>query len=912
MKITYLKLENFIGIKYGMDRYEVEIDFTKGRNIITLFAGANGGGKTTILSSLSPYSGTMDDRNAIILPDKDGYKEIHYKKDNDEYIIKHHYLNKRKSKQIKSYISKNGEELNENGTVKSFEEIVEKELDVTPSFFILSRIGSNVKNFIGLKPAERKNYMSKFLPDVSVYLEAYKKVNNTYLNTSKKIKSVTAEIDKLDNEESLLSQQDNLNKNLKKVKNVLQTLMADINKNKGILSTLDIDSIEDQYDTAEQKLNKIEKNFKATLAIFNNNLDYSDLDEETTIDQEGLDEELNKLLTKVSKDLASTEGKLTESSTLLTTTKKDIEEIKSEIQKLKSDLESYKLDKDLDEFIDMEEEYKNKLKFINKKMSNYDDKYKLDIEDEDVNVLSNFVKHLQTLTIFNNYHMNDMNIFIENYTKNKCANYNENVVTKLANNINKLEDNIKKINEEIIFLQSKLSLKEVLDTRPSNCKIDTCGFISEALKYSSAEEEIDKRIELLEKEQDKLDKENNKLNEVKIIIDINNNFKSAYNLLINFSEYDKLVKLFPNIFGNEEEFISFITMDKNFMIDEFQKAIDYSHLFMDKEQTNELLKEVKYNIEILKSKDKLIKKTQDDIKKKTDSYNSKKNSLQKLIDDVSKYTEKRDNLKEEQDIYSEMIKCIETYNKLKLLEEKFTTIKEKVSGDKQTIEKINKENETNLSNYHEQDELREDLQKQLDDVNYKLKRLQEFKNDLSKLNETYNNIDIIRKALSPTKGIPLLFVDVYLKKTKNIANRLLDIAYNGRFYIEDFELTDSDFFIKIVKDGNMRIQDVTLTSQGEMSLISLAFSFAMIEQSKKKYNVILLDEIDKELDSSNRRAFVDIIEKQLNDMGVEQCFIISHNQEFDTSNLDLLLFNDHEVDKDNDDYMNGKTIIFEA
>jgi len=110
----------------------------------------------------------------------------------------------------------------------------------------------------------------------------------------------------------------------------------------------------------------------------------------------------------------------------------------------------------------------------------------------------------------------------------------------------------------------------------------------------------------------------------------------------------------------------------------------------------------------------------------------------------------------------------------------------------------------------------------------------------------------------------------------------------------------------------MRIQDVTLTSQGEMALISLAFSFAIIEQNKKKYNVILIDEMDKELDSENRRAYVDILEKQLQDMNVEQCFVISHNQEFDTSNLDLILFEGNDVDKYNSNYMNGKHIFYEA
>jgi DNA repair exonuclease SbcCD ATPase subunit len=199
----------------------------------------------------------------------------------------------------------------------------------------------------------------------------------------------------------------------------------------------------------------------------------------------------------------------------------------------------------------------------------------------------------------------------------------------------------------------------------------------------------------------------------------------------------------------------------------------------------------------------------------------------------------------------------------------------------------------------------------LDELKYKIKRLQEFQDTLAATKERYRTVEYIRSALSPTTGIPLLFVQVYLQQTRDIANRLLDIAYHGRFYIEDFELTDTDFYIKIIKDHSMAIQDVTLTSQGEMSLISLAFNFALIEQSKKGYNVILLDEVDKELDSDNRRAFVDIIEQQLESMGIEQCCVISHNQEFDTSDLDLILLDGHTVDTQNAEYMRGKTVIYE-
>ena len=912
MKITYLKLENFIGIKYGMDRNILEIDFTKGDHRSTLFQAANGHGKTTILSTLHPYSGTMDDRTSIILPDKDGYKEIHFVNGDDEYIIKHHYLNKRKNKQIKSFISKNGEELNENGTVKSFEEIVERELDVTPSFFILSRIGSNVKNFIGLKPAERKNYMSKFLPDVSIYLDYYKKVNNNYNAVNKKIKSLTAEINKLDDEENLKAQETNLSKNLKLTTKNLESIMKKINENNGVLSTMNSEEISSQYDTAEEKLKKVKKNRNTTMEIFTDASENINPDDPYTLDTLNLSEIVEKDLKKVKKKLNEVEKSLTENITLLSTTNGNIESLKGEINKLNEELSSYQLDKDIDEFKDMKDEYGNKLKFNKKKMENYDDKYKLNMSDEDVNIILQFFNYIQESTIFNDY---DMSI-IDEFKRNSKYLTEDGMIDKVYKTeygkMENLRKNLDQREKTLIEYQSKLDLKEVLKKRPKECKIDSCSFIAEAVKYSDVDKSIERLEDQIKKLQEKEELMNELIDKYENMVTFRKDFVNTFNSLKNFANYNELIKLLPNNFENYENFLEFIKKDKNPMLETFHKAIEYATLFVDTQETEKLIKEVDYNIEILSSKDKLIKKTKKDLANKNDELSNKKKAKIEYSDNISKFTTDRDELTEKEENYNEILSCLETFDKLDLIEDKYQNLKNKVYEDMKTIKCLNGNNEELMKDYGEQSKVKDNLQEQLDDVKYKLKRLQEFKENLAEMNEKYNNIEIIRKALSPTKGIPLLFVETYLRKTRNIANRLLDVAYHGRFYIDDFELTDSDFFIKIVKDGNMLIQDVTLTSQGEMSLISLAFNFALIEQSKKKYDVILLDEIDKELDADNRRAFVDILEKQLEDMDVEQCFIISHNQEFDTSALDLILLGDHEVDIENEDYMKNKTIIFEG
>ena len=129
MKVTYLKLENVYGIMVGSNKNILEISFEKSKNKIVSIQGINGVGKSVLLSSISPFAfvTSVDDRSSIhyIIPKKDGYKEIHYRHEEDIFVIKHYYKASKDTHSVKSYISKNGEELNENGNVRSFESLVE-------------------------------------------------------------------------------------------------------------------------------------------------------------------------------------------------------------------------------------------------------------------------------------------------------------------------------------------------------------------------------------------------------------------------------------------------------------------------------------------------------------------------------------------------------------------------------------------------------------------------------------------------------------------------------------------------------------------------------------------------------------------------------------------------------------------
>ena len=914
MKINYIKLENFAGIYSGSGKYSIEIDFTKvkKRNIMNLLQGGNGSGKTTLLSCLHPFSGTMDERNDIIIPQKDGYKEIIFDKDGIKYKICHVYKNKVKNKSIKSYISKydkkNKEwvELNDNGTVGSFEQIVERELSVTPSFFVLDRIGSNVKNFVKYKPNERKNYLIKYLPDITAFVDKYKIVNDKSLVLNKRIKAVSNEIEKLDKEDNLLSEEKRLSNVQRKTKTTIKKTLERINKNEGILSTLDSDSIKEKYELSEEKINKSNSNIEKLITLFNSEetdreIDDSEFEQELIVSIKDMNEKENELKNKISVLKSNIERSLQE-----------IENNKSDLNSLNNELDSYFMEKDLDEFKDLKKEYSKKIKDLNNKLESFPDLYKLDLNDEEVNIMQQFINNLQENVIFS-YNLDLVYKCIDNFdTYYNTDTYKKNL-EKNTSMIKKIEDNIKKETTNLNLYLSKKDLSDILINRPAACKIDKCSFISEALTWKDVDLKITKSEKTIKELKEKLSSLKKENEEFESLNNFFYNFELCYKQVTNFHLKKYLFKLFPDYFDDIKKFTTFLTIDKNKIIDVLVKELEYSHLFMDKNNYYELLKEVNNNIKILESKETLINKTKKSIIKYEREIIKLETEVNQNKNTKEKYQEEINELENKIETKENLVEYIQLYSKAILINNKYTKLKESLEDNMNKITELTEQIEDAKSINEKNEEILDDIDTSLEDVKYKIKRLKEFKSELISLNETYKNTEIVKKALSPTKGIPLFFVGVYLQKTRDLANELLDVAFNGDFYIDEFELTENNFFIKIVKEGGIPLKDVTLASQGEMALISLAISIAMMEQAMDtnniQYNIPLLDECDKELDETRRRSFITIISKMLEKLNVEQSFIISHNKEFDSANVDLILFKEHNIDIDSKEFMEGKNII---
>ena len=245
-KITRLYLKNFIHIHAGMNKREIELDLSKNSKKINIFIGKMGSGKSSVLGHLQPFAtyGTLDIRNQedLIIPGEDGVKEIDYIHDGNVYTIQHKYTwNKNgQTHSTKSYIQLNGKELNENGNVGAFKEIIRTEFGIDQNFLRLLRLGPNVANLINMKSTERKSFIASLLKDTEIYMVLYKKLSEDYRNMNSALSVLSNKLVGLssDKENELRLEHEELEDTLHDLRVKIDNAKENIAKLQGINSAL--------------------------------------------------------------------------------------------------------------------------------------------------------------------------------------------------------------------------------------------------------------------------------------------------------------------------------------------------------------------------------------------------------------------------------------------------------------------------------------------------------------------------------------------------------------------------------------------------------------------------------------------------------------------------------------------------
>lgn len=865
MKITKLILENFANIYSAMNKKRIEIDFSKCQNNIIIFLGPNGSGKTSILSELHPFAtaGSMDVRSDInlILENHNGYKEIHIKDNDDIYVIKHHYLYKNKNKSIKSFFEYNGEELNENGNVSSFKTMVNLHLGLEPELMRLMRLGSNVNGLIDLKASNRKVYASKLFQDIDVYSSLYKKISDKYRMTRNLIKSVVDKIEKLKIYDiNVLEDENNVKKetlkkyqiNKDKLIGEINILQSSINKIYDESNLRNKDKLLEEYNDLEDEIKKIKKQIK----------DY-DLPIVISGPIKNIVEEYTNLKHKYSSEINVQKVKLEYNFSILDSLIKDNLELEEQINSNSSN-------ERINELCDLLDSLKDNLASYN------GIKESKESREDYLQLLSTFQSLECMVGNLESFSRKAIEEVIQLLLKGMS-------VEQVANN------NRKNIQKEIDDYKIKLaSSKQENIFMPmvvyQLCDEDECPYRYFYDKFiNSSKCDVGKIMQ--------------KIESLEIADEVFESYPHIKRNLMSISKFMKAnSKHFNLIQGyNFEYVLNRIVMrkplyDEDIITNKISELEDYEEYMKTKKHMEDIEKELKILSTVKIDVKKLNSKIFNNNKKKVDIENEI-NNINNYIKSCEKKVDLYSQLIDGVNFVSNMIEIIKEKEKEKnnIMEEYNHLIK--LSNDVKELETKRDKKENLLNGLNLQIN---DLNKQIEENNYKLRDFANYTEEKNKLESEYDDIDVIRTALSPNTGLPVLYLQIYLNRCIMTINQMLNMAYDD-LEISNFVINEKEFRIPYVKKG-IEVADITYASQGERSFLSLALSLALIIQTFDKYNIMLLDEVDATLDTNNRRHFISVLERLIDITGSEQIFLITHNNMFDNYPVDVIMTDDVNID----------------
>ena len=875
MKLLSIRLENYIGIYNGRGDNILEVDLSQSTSNIVIIRGSNGSGKSTLLKALSPL---QDDNNAII-PGLEGKKTLRYLYNNEVYEILYvHPVKTDGSRgQVKMQVYKgiNRVELNPTWNVTSGKDIIFDLFNLDANFLTLSQLSSEDRGLADKKPAERKKFVNSIINGIEVYNNMYKvitkkystfknlistisskinqignieELNSRYNNITRQVEDVSRERDravieasKIDAEIGILTRDNNLEEFYKineEIRENLDYIRASksqvINLSKGELSSEDLNELKDIIDRSLRTFDKDISKWKSEEAVANAKIENISKEKEDTF---------KSLQTKITKRGTLLDGGFSDSDlTLYKDTKAKIAELENDINGLNSSI------KNLSEA----EALVNAMEMI-------------------VPVLDSLYNGLDATTKKEKYD------FVKTTLDNDGKYVDQTI--ELTRTYNEVSRTVTELESEVLAYEILFDKAKSLALRPKDCKIDDCSFVKEAIEASSKHPE--KRINDINKEID----ESNKL------------LKSLEKDIESYKELYDFNKRFTNLHGMVLSFRKLLEKSPvDYIIDPYQLLASLDHmekLMIDFNQIRGI-----FNIITTKSNYEEIIES---LKEPAAKYEANKALIDELDSDIASLKDKLSTIslqltteKESIDetankIYIVEFK-IEVYTKCKSLVDECIGLEERNNELQSQINSLSdiafkvKDLETRMDEAKSRaDRLNNDLNAILserDKIASNKTLLEDYIRDLDLYNKNFSILETIRYYLSPTTGIQTVFMRTYMGNIILKANELLSLIFNGQFIIQPFVINEAEFRIPCLGNGLVN-DDISSMSTSQICMISMILSFAILSNSSTDYNILKLDEIDGGLDTENRIQFIGLLKQLITMVGCEQCFLISHNMEYD-------------------------------
>lgn len=880
MKYKWIELQGYAGIFNGMNLTNIKINFTQCKTNKILIKGDNGSGKSTLVNAINPNPDSGD----CFIPGAEARKNLCLTNNGIDYVIRYiHPVNQNGVRGVtKAYIAKtiNGQlvELNPNGNVTSCKDIIYDEFNLDNNFISLSKLSSENRGLVDNRPSDRKRIVNSILNIVEVYNGIYKKISKKVSSLKHLMNTITYKINSLGDKIKLDAELKNTEESIAKL---------EIEKNKTIeaiaLTKLRIDEYmtilrSNNYDAIVTELNELSTHNKVLRQKIQTKITDFKIKDINSV--ESFLEYLQRQIIILENNIAN----LKENNVSLLSQREiefnDLKNKQERLQSLQNEYNYIDIKRIIEESTKIVDEYADTINNMGLK--------NLNITKEEFNSAMESLRYLKDLSmnLSSTYHYNELEFVIHNfeYVVNELAK-----TDKIKQEIESLKLQKDQISKQITVYESKQDLINELNNRPDNCKIDTCPYIESALKasYEYPREELERyynEFNSLETEINDKTRYLDKLNIFREIVMKISSIKRELDSKMNF------IRKLPVREDFKETFLErIINCDSFSDIDNLYRYIDCGNII--EQYKLALLQLEKYQSEykLYETKNSIIQSMIQDIEYLTNKTNSMADEIENNNKQVSENNLKLQEMKNIEIKISLLISQIN--NDLKPSEErelKLKQIKEQIDASTTELndlqDNLYKLNDI-LASANNNIKI---LNSNKEEITHKLLQLDEYNKELEQYRVEYTKLEKIKYYSSPSTGIQTLFIQLYMNKILSNVNTLLSLLFNGEFVIQPFIINENEFRIPCMGSGLLH-DDISSMSTAQKSMISMILSFAMLYQSSTSYNIIMLDEIDGGLDTSNRGMFIELLDNLMNMLNCEQCFMISHNNELNTALCDIIV-----------------------
>ena len=891
MRLLRLRLENYIGIYNGMGLSSIEIDFSKCIHKVLIIKGDNGTGKSTIFKALTPLA----DSSIDYIPDKTAIKEIAYETDFQTILnIKYESLVKdgirRPTKCYLNRLNPDGsiENLNPSNNITTAKEVIYDILGIDDNFITLSQLSANKKGLGGLKPSERKRYVNSIISSLAAFNSIHKLITTKSTVLKSIIDSYVTKLSQIGN---IAIVEDAIKKDtvaLQELDNKKNGLISEIATIKAELSRLDSSgNFLDDYKNLSMRKIILEKEIRELP-------DIEEYSEEKLIQYEkdmAKYEANEEMLSSRAKELLDEESKINNNITELTIkldslyNKEHMDDLNSKIESTKKELESYKpyfhLFKTYKDISEQDyETVKLVIEKFNSTVENIFQTYSETVRKESMNSLRTgknevILDHAEILSGLEKQ-LEDLRTEKHNveFLNNRSKDYN-----KIPDDCNHKSD--------CPFIKDVVEAKNALRSRQSLYSLST--------KINSTLDAIESAKNLAEDNMIKTQC----LYEMKSILEYIQSMSKIIRKFPGTESLDSINTLYHNIEHGIR--LNFESVDK---YQEFKNISTIVSALEDDLHSYETAKEklISANAEIRILQEKIdtdlknlstIRDSKLSIFAEIEKIRSNKLEIEMVLDSI-RYAKINKAKFEEVSV-----ELNEITNKIESMEKNTVLIKDLTDKLNRRASELSTLQNTDLPA----------ISKAIEENKYRMVLFEQYTRDSQEYAAKYNEVQMIKKYTS-IHGIQTVYMSVFMNSILNTTNTLLRLLFGGRFALQPFIINENEFNIPCAdSEGRVR-EDISLMSDSQLSMISMLISFVLLRNSSNRYNIIKLDEVDDNLDSMNRIQFSILIEQIMNDLGFDQCLIISHNNELDLSNTDIVILKMESQEMIDSLYNSGGNIVF--